>query len=119
MTTFALLPLPEGGGALSWPCIARSPFWLKNARFLFPSSFPSLRSFLAVSSSQLTPPVSKPSDPECKTECEHQDSGLVVEIQLHFLLLYVIKREEDMHCTIGPESLASLVLHLWMMCWPI
>ena len=35
MTTFALLPLPEGGGALSWSYIARSPFWLKNVRFSF------------------------------------------------------------------------------------
>ena len=29
---FALLPLSEGGGALSTTCIARSPFWLKNVR---------------------------------------------------------------------------------------
>ena len=63
MTTFALLPLPEGGGALSSSYIARSPFWLKNVRFLFPSSFPSLRSFLAVTFSQLTPPMSKSFDP--------------------------------------------------------
>ena len=31
---FALLPLPEGGWALSSSYIARSPFWLKNVRFL-------------------------------------------------------------------------------------
>ena len=35
MTTFALLPLPEGGWALSSSYIARSPFWLKNVRFSF------------------------------------------------------------------------------------
>ena len=63
MTTFALLPLPEGGGALSSTYIARSPFWFKNVRFLFPSSFPSLRSFLAVTFSLLTPPMSKSFDP--------------------------------------------------------
>ena len=35
MTTFALLPLPEGGEVLSSSYIARSPFWLKNVRFSF------------------------------------------------------------------------------------